>query len=125
MTTSQGYGCYNRDSFKGTVTMVKAGQTVTWPFRMDPDCQYQKTELGKVDARCVGCVWNENEGAWIPYDMMGKGRCPHELWDKFVDVKLRSGRIALNTRARAWRWWFVECQDGPTPEDIVAYRVVS
>jgi hypothetical protein len=25
------------------------------PFRMAPDCQYTKTELGKTDERCMGC----------------------------------------------------------------------
>ncbi|MBK9348587.1 MAG: hypothetical protein IPN06_20355 [Burkholderiales bacterium] len=30
--------------------------------RMTPDCQFTKTELGKVDARCAGCKHKADSG---------------------------------------------------------------
>jgi hypothetical protein len=42
------YGCHNRKPYKE-------------PHRMSPDCEYTKTELGKVDERCAGCRWKIEE----------------------------------------------------------------
>lgn len=41
------YGCYNRKPF------VKEYQGI--PFRMSPDCEYQKTDK-YADPGCVGCI---------------------------------------------------------------------
>jgi hypothetical protein len=32
---------------------------VATPFRMSQLCEYRHTDLGKADARCVGCKWRE------------------------------------------------------------------
>lgn len=47
------YGCHNRAPYKE-------------PHRMSPNCEYTKTELGKADARCVGCKWREQNELAIP-----------------------------------------------------------
>ncbi len=65
------YGCHNREPFRETV-MVQDGWTqskpeassrlprmVATPFRMSQLCEYRHTDLGKADARCVGCKWRE------------------------------------------------------------------
>lgn len=41
------YGCFNRKPF------VKEYQGI--PFRMSPDCEYQKTDK-YADPGCVGCI---------------------------------------------------------------------
>jgi hypothetical protein len=33
---------------------------------MSPNCEYTKTDLGKADARCVGCKWREQNELAIP-----------------------------------------------------------
>ena len=56
------YGCHNRAPFKG-FHKAQNGWTngkrieVTVDFKMAPDCQYTKTELGRKDERCLGCKW--------------------------------------------------------------------
>jgi hypothetical protein len=62
------YGCHNRNPFSQTV-MVQDGYTsggshridhvIEIPFRMAINCQYTKTDLGKVDKYCQGCKHNE------------------------------------------------------------------
>lgn len=58
------YGCHNRAPYKEHVVirpeLVVDGVTPinnTFPFRMSRDCQYTKTDLGRVDAGCHGCKW--------------------------------------------------------------------
>ena len=58
------YGCHNRREFPANV-MVQDGwlmdgqsrtaKMVAKPFAMTRDCQYTKSELGRVDAGCTGC----------------------------------------------------------------------
>lgn len=48
------YGCHNRRPFVSAVTLPNGEQI---PQRMKKDCQYTKTDLGKVDKRCAGCSW--------------------------------------------------------------------
>lgn len=62
------HGCHNRAPFK-TITPVQDGwymdgvtrvpKMVAVPFRMAFDCQYCKTDLGKVDKGCEGCRWKK------------------------------------------------------------------
>lgn len=61
------YGCHNRAPYRQTLEV----QDGYWPegqqrripklvkisFSMAKECQYTHTELGKHDARCVGCCW--------------------------------------------------------------------
>ena len=58
------YGCHNRKAYKPKLFVqngwwldgiTKTAKVEQAPFRMAPDCQYTKTELGKVDERCAGC----------------------------------------------------------------------
>ena len=58
------YGCHNRKAYKTKLFVQNGwwvdGQTRTAKveqaeFRMAPDCQYTKTDLGQVDERCKGC----------------------------------------------------------------------
>jgi len=56
------YGCWNRTPFRGFLKVQSGwfnGKRVeaTVDFRMSPDCQYTKTELGRKDERCIGCKW--------------------------------------------------------------------
>lgn len=71
--TQANYGCHNRAPFKATLqvqdgwagvvlgdgTPSRAPAMKTVPFRNVPDCQYKDTDLGKADARCVGCCWRD------------------------------------------------------------------
>jgi hypothetical protein len=65
------YGCYNREPFRPHVH-TEAVEVMwsdkeplpkpevvmrSWPNVFTKDCQYTKTELGKVDPGCVGCKW--------------------------------------------------------------------
>lgn len=47
------YGCHNRPPFRPVVQSQQYG--VTFPFTMNPNCQYIHTDLGRVDPRCEGC----------------------------------------------------------------------
>ena len=59
------YGCHNRKPLRTTALVqqgwarigyhVEARHTVSIPDEMTKDCQYRKTELGKVDPKCEGC----------------------------------------------------------------------
>lgn len=61
-------GCYNRPALR-TERIVQDGWTLSgWDWKpiririadpMTKDCQYTKTELGKVDKGCEGCAWKE------------------------------------------------------------------
>ena len=64
------YGCHNREPFKEhTHTLAVEAPpwpgskpiivSRSWPNVFTKDCQYRKTELGKVDPGCVGCKWRE------------------------------------------------------------------
>lgn len=55
-------GCFNRAPYKNLMTIneVRGPHGVlvnAIPFRMSPDCQYTKSELGQKDPRCDGCSW--------------------------------------------------------------------
>lgn len=64
------YGCHNRKAYKpkffvqngwwldGLTRTAKVEQS---KFRMAPDCQYTKTDLGKTDDRCIGCKHKVDE----------------------------------------------------------------
>ena len=51
------YQCHNRPPFKPFITLRDHHDrgVACWPFRMAPDCQYTKTDLGQADQRCEGC----------------------------------------------------------------------
>lgn len=61
-------GCHNRKPLHSTV-IVQAGwymdghtrtpKMVSIPNPMQKSCQYTKTEVGKVDKGCVGCINKE------------------------------------------------------------------
>jgi hypothetical protein len=36
-------------------------EMVLTPFRMSPVCEFTKSDLGKVDAGCIGCKHKEKE----------------------------------------------------------------
>jgi hypothetical protein len=58
------YGCFNRPEFRtvypaqdgwwvdGTTRVAKL---TSIPFRMNFECQYRHSELGKADKNCIGC----------------------------------------------------------------------
>lgn len=58
------YGCHNRPPFKASTKVAdghwddgvqRIPKLVFIPFRMNTDCQYTSTELGKKDPRCTNC----------------------------------------------------------------------
>lgn len=60
------YGCHNRPPFRGVYKAqdgyFAAGFERTDRMKatrhvMTTDCQYTKTDLGKVDPKCAGCKW--------------------------------------------------------------------
>ena len=63
--TKSTYGCHNRQPLRDTALVqqgwarigyhVEARHTVSIPDEMTKECQYRKTELGKVDPKCGGC----------------------------------------------------------------------
>lgn len=65
MTKNKLNGCYDRPPFRDTLSVqdgwTKSGTkyTVEIPFRMDQECQYRHTQLGKADPGCVGCKWRD------------------------------------------------------------------
>ena len=56
------HGCFNRAPFKPTTELRDHHGTLvsSWPFRMAPDCQYTKSELGQADKLCHGCKWRQD-----------------------------------------------------------------
>lgn len=66
------YACHNRPPFRSS-TPMQAGwfmdgvsrvpRMVAVPFRMSPDCNYTRTELGQADGRCTGCRHRHQEPA--------------------------------------------------------------
>jgi|CXWK01.1.fsa_nt_gi hypothetical protein len=62
------YGCWNREPFATHQIShgvdSQTGQIIRTEVanRMTPDCQFTKTELGKVDARCAGCKHKADSG---------------------------------------------------------------
>jgi hypothetical protein len=61
-------GCHNRKPFKPFMVCqdgwyqdgyTRTPRMVSVPFRMNPNCQYQFTELGKKDVGCLGCSQKE------------------------------------------------------------------
>lgn len=65
--TKSTYGCHNRKPLRDTALVqqgwaridyhVEARHTVSIQDEMTKECQYRKTELGKVDPKCEGCKW--------------------------------------------------------------------
>jgi len=66
------YGCHNRQPFRDSFPVMTEGRSLYSrgfhervqlmhyvDFRMAPDCQYTKTNLGRADEGCVGCKWRE------------------------------------------------------------------
>ena len=60
------YGCHNRAPFKASIPVqdgwyldgyTRTPRMVAQPFRMEPQCQYTHTELGRADQRCSECKW--------------------------------------------------------------------
>ena len=51
------YGCHNRPPYIPVIELHDHhGALVSaWPHVMAKDCQFTHTDLGTVDARCVGC----------------------------------------------------------------------
>lgn len=63
------YACHNREPYGQTVRMqdgwleggpYRVAEMKDVPFRMNPNCQYRYTELGKADKRCDGCKHKES-----------------------------------------------------------------
>lgn len=61
-------GCHNRAPLREEIRMqdgwsryggdaYRVAAMRTYPVPMTKECQYTKTELGKVDAGCDGCKW--------------------------------------------------------------------
>lgn len=62
--TIRPYACHNRPPYRQHMKVAdghwddgvqRIQKLTSVPFRMNPDCQYTLTELGKVDARCGDC----------------------------------------------------------------------
>jgi hypothetical protein len=57
------HGCHNRSPFKpflyvkNGINIMGGYQMDKVPFRMSPNCEYTKTELGQKDQSCTGCKW--------------------------------------------------------------------
>lgn len=65
------YACHNRGEFAPSVT-VQDGWLNTWArrmvdmeFRLDPNCIYSTSELGKKDEQCHGCRWKASAGTGV------------------------------------------------------------
>ena len=59
------YACYNRPDYKSMVPaqdgwymdgVSRTPRMVPIPFKMNKECQYTHTELGKQDPRCGACT---------------------------------------------------------------------
>lgn len=63
-------GCHNRADYKPSYWVqdgyynsepgmppARIPRMVEVPFTMSPDCEYTKSDLGRVDAGCKGCKW--------------------------------------------------------------------
>ena len=59
-------GCRNRAPYVTSILMqdgwiddfrTRTPRMVAVPFRMERDCQYTLTDLGRKDTRCTGCKW--------------------------------------------------------------------
>jgi len=59
------YGCHNREAYRqgffvqdGWIQegQVKKARVKFSPFRMSPECQYTKTDLGRADEKCKDCI---------------------------------------------------------------------
>ena len=58
------YACFDRPPFRNSFKvqdgfwddgLQRIPKIASVPFRMNFECQYRKTDLGKADARCTGC----------------------------------------------------------------------
>ena len=69
-STLVNYGCHNRAPFNESL-MVQDGyfpadadyrvqRMVKIPDPMTKDCQFSKTELGKIDPKCNNCNWRQS-----------------------------------------------------------------
>lgn len=60
------YGCKNRAPFAKSIEAIDGWENawlphrVDVPFRMSPDCEYSKSDLGHADKQCEGCRWRAN-----------------------------------------------------------------
>lgn len=60
-------GCFDRPPFIAKIPQQDGyspdgtREMVLTPFRMSRECEYTKTELGKVDAGCIGCIHKEEK----------------------------------------------------------------
>lgn len=52
------YGCWNRQDYKPyhIPTGAENFKKYRIPHSMTKDCQFTKTELGKVDPKCDNCI---------------------------------------------------------------------
>lgn len=55
------YGCHNRAPLSDQAIQKPGYAIVTVSMRFNPDCQYTRSELGRQDARCVGCRWRAED----------------------------------------------------------------
>ena len=65
------YGCFDRKPF------VKEYQGI--PFRMSPDCEYQKTDK-YADPGCVGCIHKTTSSPPVPSPNSDPERTPSSLY---------------------------------------------
>ena len=60
------YQCKDRAPFAESVEMIDGWENawlphrIDVPFRMSPDCEYSKSDLGAADKQCEGCRWRAN-----------------------------------------------------------------
>ncbi|MBA4215656.1 MAG: hypothetical protein C0449_21535 [Polaromonas sp.] len=64
------HACHDRQPFRTSQPMqagwyldgrTRTPRLVAVPFRMSPDCNYTRTELGQADERCAGCKHQHKE----------------------------------------------------------------
>ena len=66
MSVTKLNGCHDRPAFRSLLPVqdgwwmdghTRVPRMVPSPFRLSPDCQYTKTDLGKSDPGCTRCKW--------------------------------------------------------------------
>ena len=64
------YGCHNRAAYRPAEAVqdgnyldgyTRTPRMIAVPHVMTTDCQFTHTELGKIDAKCAGCLWKHKE----------------------------------------------------------------
>ena len=62
------HGCFNRPLYRASMKvqdgywddgLQRIPKLTSVPFRMNFECQYRHSELGKADKNCVGCKHKE------------------------------------------------------------------